>query len=107
MIKIELFDDKGAALGVGVDGFQSEDKMDQHLANLIRDRLGAQHILSIHPRFADYEGKRVLVIACDPGKSPAYVKDGKTEYFYIRTSGTTSELPTSQIHEFVKQRFGK
>ncbi len=100
-------DDKGAVLGVGVDGFPSEDKIDQHLANLIRDRLGAQHVLSIHPRFADYEGRRVLVITCDPGKSPAYVKDGKTEYFYVRTSGTTSELPASQIHDFIKQRFGK
>jgi hypothetical protein len=100
-------DDKGAVLGVGVDGFPSEDKMDQHLANLIRDRLGAPHVLFIHPRFADYEGKRVLVITCDPGKSPAYVRDGKTEYFYIRTSGTTSELPASQIHDFIKQRFGK
>ena len=100
-------DDKGAVLGVGVDGFPSEDKMDQHLANLIRDRLGAPHVLFIHPRFTDYEGKRVLVITCDAGKSPAYVKDGKTEYFYIRTSGTTSELPASQIHDFIKQRFGK
>jgi ATP-dependent Lon protease len=98
-------DDKGAPLGLEHDGFQNEDKMDQHLANLIRDRLGAHHTFCIHPRFGDYEGRRVLVVRCDPAKSPAYIKDGKAEYFYIRTSGTTSELPASKIHDYVKQRF--
>jgi Putative DNA-binding domain len=82
-------DDKGAPLGLENDGFQNEDKMDQHLANLIRDRLGPQHTLCLHSRFEDYEGKRILVVRCDPAKSPAYVKDGKTEYFYVRTGGTT------------------
>jgi predicted HTH transcriptional regulator len=99
-------DDKGTPLGLENDGFQNEDKMDQHLANLIRDRLGPQHTLCLHPRFEDYEGKRILVMRCDPAKSPAYVKDGKTEYFYVRTGGTTSELPASKIHDYVRQRFG-
>jgi hypothetical protein len=49
--------------------------------------------------------KRVLVVRCDPATSPAYLKDAKTEYFYIRVSGTTSELPASKIHDYVKQRF--
>ena len=99
-------DDKGVPLGLEPDGFQNDDKMDQHLANLIRDRLGAHHAFCLHPRFTDYEGKRVLVVRCDPAKSPAYLKDGKVEYFYIRTSGTTTELPASKIHDYVKQRFG-
>jgi ATP-dependent Lon protease len=98
-------DDKGAPLGLEKDGFQSEDKMDQHLANLIRDRLGPHHTFCLHPRFGDYEGKRVLVVRCDPAKSPVYLKDGKNEYFYIRVSGTTSELSASRIHDYVKQRF--
>jgi hypothetical protein len=99
-------DDKGTPLGLESDGFLNEDKMDQHLANLIRDRLGAHHTFCLHPRFTDYEGKRVLVVRCDPAKSPAYIKGGKAEYFYIRTSGTTTELPASKIHDYIKQRFG-
>jgi ATP-dependent Lon protease len=99
-------DDKGTPLGLDNDGFQNEDKMDQHLANLIRDRLGPQHMLCLHPQFEDYEGKRVLVVRCDASKSAAYLKDGRDEYFYIRTSGTTTELPASKIHDYVKQRFG-
>jgi hypothetical protein len=98
-------DDKGAPLGLENDVFQNQDKMDQHLANLIRDRLGAHHTFCLHPQFMDYEGKRVLVVKCDPAKSPAYLKEGKAEYFYIRTSGTTTELPASRIHDYIKQRF--
>ena len=98
-------DDKGVPLGLENDGFQTEDKMDQHLANLIRDRLGAHHGLCLHSCFVDYEGKRLLVVRCDLARTPAYLKDGKAEYFYVRTSGTTTELPASQIHDYLKQRF--
>ena len=100
-------DDKGTALGLDNDGFQTEDKMNQHLANLIRDRLGPHHAFCLHPQFVDYDGKRLLIVRCDPAKSPAYVKEGNAEYFYVRTGATTSEVPASQIHAFIKQRFGK
>ena len=102
-------DDKGAVLGVGVDGFPSEDKMDQHLANLIRDRLGAPHVLFIHPRFADYEGKRVLVVTCDPGKAPAYVKDGKTDvllYSHERNYVGTTRQSNSRLHQAAIWKIG-
>jgi hypothetical protein len=98
-------DDKRTALGLDNDGFQTEDKTNQHLANLIRDRLGPHHAFCLHPQFVDYDGKRLLIVRCDPAKSPAYVKEGNTEYFYVRTGATTSEVPTSQIHDFVEQRF--
>jgi predicted HTH transcriptional regulator len=99
-------DDRGTPLGLDADGFQSQDKMQQHLANLIRDRLGVHHNLYIDSRVAEYEGKRLLVVAAKPGKSPAYVKDGKAEYFYIRSGTTTAELPASKIHDYVQHRFG-
>ena len=98
-------DDKGTALGLDNDGFQTEDKINQHLANLIRDRLGPHHAFCLHPQFVDYAGKRLLIVRCDPAKSPAYVKEGNAEYFYVRTGATTSEVPASQIHAFVEQRF--
>jgi hypothetical protein len=98
-------DDRKQAIGIEKDSFSSEDKMDQHLVNLVRARIGAQHMLCIHPSFAELEGKRVLVIQCDPSKSPVYLKDGENERFYIRTSGTTTELRPSTVHEYIEQRF--
>jgi hypothetical protein len=100
-------DDNGKPLGLEHDGFATEDKMDQQLANLIRERLGAHHMLNIHPRFLDLQGKRVLMIRCEKGNAPAYLKDAKGESFFIRVSATTSELPTSQIHDYIKGRFGR
>jgi hypothetical protein len=63
------------------------------------------HAFCLHPQFVDYDGKRLLIIRCDPAKSPAYVKEGNAEYFYVRTGATTSDVPASQIHAFVEQRF--
>ena len=99
-------DDKGTPLGLEHDGFPTEDKLAQHLANLVRDRLGVHHNLFMESRIVDCEGKRLVVITCKPGKSAAYVKDGKSEYFYVRSGTTTVELPASKIHDYVKQRFG-
>jgi ATP-dependent Lon protease len=98
-------DDKGNPLGLDADGLQNDDKILQHLANLIRDRLGVHHSLSINSRVAEHEGKRLLLVTCKPSKSPAYVKDGKAEYFFIRSGTTTVELPASKIHDYVEHRF--
>ena len=53
--------DGSEALGIETDGFPNEDKMNLHLVNLIKDRLGAQHMLHIEPRFETFKEKRVLV----------------------------------------------
>jgi len=98
--------DDGEPVGIEADQFASEDKMYLHLVNLIKDRMGAAHMMYLHPRFDDYDGTRVLAVECLRGKSPVFVKDGKLERFYIRTGAATTELSASQTQEFVKQRFG-
>jgi hypothetical protein len=97
--------DNGEPVGIEADGFQNEDKMVLHLDNLVRSRLGAQFGMYVHPRFEDYQGQRVLAVECWPARSPVYVKDGNTEHFYIRAGASTSELPVSQVQEYIKQRF--
>lgn len=64
--------DDGSPVGVEADGFANEDKMALHLINLLKERLGGQHALYVHPRFDGYQGVRALVISCDPAKSPAF-----------------------------------
>jgi len=99
--------DDGSPLGIEVDQFPNEDKMSLHLVNLIKDHMGAQFMTFLHPRFEDYDEKRVFVVGCGKGKIPVYVRDGNVERFYIRTGPATTELPGSQIQGYVKQRFGK
>lgn len=97
--------DDGNPVGIEIDGFLNEDKMALHLVNLLRDRMGPQHMMYIHPRFDDYQRVRVMVVDCRPGKSPVFVKDGQQERFYVRTGASSTELSPSQTQSFVRQRF--
>src|SRR5262249_41120150 len=75
--------DDGQPVGIDVDGFQTEDKMNLHLVNLIKDRIGPSSLIYIHPRFEDYHDARVMVLDCQPSNVPIFVKDGASERFYI------------------------
>ncbi|MGL4962467.1 MAG: RNA-binding domain-containing protein [Inquilinus sp.] len=98
--------DDGSPVGVEADGFPSEDKMALHLVNLLKDRLGGQHALHVHPRFDDYDGVRTLIVSCGAAKSPVFVKDGPAaERFFVRYGPSTQELAGGQAQEYIKQRF--
>jgi len=97
--------DDGETVGVQVDRFTNEDRMNLHLVNLLKDRIGAQHSMYIHPRFEDRDEARVLAVECSPSNSPAFVKDGDGERFYTRTGAATTELSASQTQQYIAQRF--
>jgi hypothetical protein len=97
--------DDGTPLGLAKDGFENEDKMSLHLANLLRDRIGTQHALYVQPRFEDLDAERVMVVECAAAKAPVFVKDGSTERFYVRNGVATMELSPSQQTQFIKARF--
>jgi hypothetical protein len=97
--------DDGTPVGLGPDGFPNEDKMSLHLINLLKERLGGQHALNIHPHFDDYGSARALTVACKPAKAPVFVKDGAIERFFVRYGPSTQELTGNQAQEFIKQRF--
>ncbi len=97
--------DDTSPVGIEVDKFLDEDKMYLHLVNLVKSRLGAAHMMYLHPRFDDYNGNRVLIVECMPGKFPVFTKDGNLERFYVRMGAATAELTGSQAQEFISQRF--
>jgi len=98
--------DDGVPVGIVEDGFESEDKMYLHLINLLNARIGPKHMMYIQVRFDDYKNHRVMVVDCQAAGSPVFLKDGATERFYVRTGASTTELTPSQIHDYVRQRFG-
>jgi len=98
-------DDKGNALGTGGDQFESEDKMQLHLVNLLKANIGPVCLHYVDPRFEDYKGTRVLVVECQPGRSPAYLTEGNKEHFYVRTGCSTTELDMSEAQRFISERF--
>jgi hypothetical protein len=99
--------DDGTPVGLNDDRFESDDKMRLHLENLIKDRMGPQFMMYVHPRFEEYKDTRVLAVECWPSDGPNYVKESNAEKFFIRTGASTSELTPSQTVEYVKRRFKK
>lgn len=100
--------DQGELLGLELDHFPNEDKMMLHLTNLIKDRMGIQNMRFIRLSVESVFDKRVLRVDCQRAVTPVYLKkvDGQSsELFYIRTGPATNELPTSQIHDYIKNHF--
>ena len=98
--------DDGNPVGIDADRFASEDKMSQHLANLVNSRIGAKAWASLHANFEDYSGVRVLTVRCEASQSPAYAKEGDSQAFYVRAGTSTVALPLDQIADYIKERFG-
>lgn len=98
--------DDGSPVGIQVDEFANEDKMNLHLVNIVKTRMGIQAMTSLYVRFDDHDDSRVMVVKCRKAPTPVFLKDGDMERFYIRTGPSTTELSASQTQEYIKQRFG-
>jgi hypothetical protein len=97
--------DDGSPVGIQADSFENEDRMSQHLLNIVKSRMGVTVMTNMHARFDDHEDNRVMVIRCGKSPTPVFVKDEDRERFYIRTGPATTELSASQTQEYLKQRF--
>ncbi|MBA2671749.1 MAG: DUF262 domain-containing protein [Gemmatimonadetes bacterium] len=98
--------DDGEVLGLEADGFPDEDKLALHLVNLIGDRIGQIFLPYVHPHYEHNSGKRVLLVRCERGPRPAFVKDAQLQRFFVRGGNATTELVGPSITDYVKQRFG-
>lgn len=98
--------DDGEILGLDADGFPNEDKFQLHLVNLLTERVGAVFLPYVHPHFEEQEGKRVLVVRCEHGPKPAFVKEGGQQRFFVRGGNSTAELHGDAVIDFVRKRFG-
>ncbi len=98
-------DDEGKPLGLEVDAFPDEDKAMLHLGNLIKSRLGAPSMLHLQIHFEDFQETRVLVVDCAPSGAPVFLKQDKSEEFFIRAGASTAALGPSEMSEYIGQRF--
>jgi len=96
---------EGEPVGIKIDRFANEDKMSLHLVNLVKNRISPQAMTFIHVHFEEYKGKRIMIVKCSKSPVAVYVKDGKTERFYLRTGPSTTELSASQTQDYIKLKF--
>jgi CRP-like cAMP-binding protein len=97
--------DEGVILGLEDDQFPSFDKLVLHLIYLVKMRISPLHMDFIHFDLLELEGKNVLRVDCEAATTPAYVRDGSQEYFFIRTGPSTTNLKISQVYDYIAKRF--
>lgn len=101
---IGVNDDK-EPIGIEKDQFKNEDKMDLHLGNLIKSRIGKEFIINLNFRFENFKDKRIYVIEVKPSRNPVFLKTKKDEEFFIRFSGSTELLSPKEMLSYTKKRF--
>jgi hypothetical protein len=84
-----------------VDGFT------QHLANLIRNRLGDVIFDHISITIVPYQQKMICRIDVEQQEEPAFITHGNQEEFYIRTVNMSISLPVMQAYSYIERRKNK
>ena len=105
---------KGGTLLIGVDDAGQILGLKQDYASMDggnRDKFGVAYTgsgLSFH--FYDVDGADVCKVAIAPASQPLIIKvfdknGQQSERIYIRNGNASHELPVSEMHDYIKQRF--
>lgn len=97
--------DEKKIIGIGQDRFESSDKMILHLTRLVKERISPIHIEFLKFEIEPIENEHLLRIDCEAATSPAYLKEGSEEVFYVRTGPSTTNLKVSKVYDYVRRRF--
>lgn len=108
-------DDEGSVLGLERDylslGDVDRDKFQLHLRNLLNQQFGTVVATSkIDIMFHEVEEKEVCQIDVASAKEPLILKlrdkNGQLiEKFYVRSGNSSQEIPLSELHAYMKERF--
>lgn len=108
-------DDSGQILGLERDYASMEggdrDKFELHLQNLLKQSFGVSFASSrIKVKFPSIEGHDVCQIEILPANQLVTLKmtdkNGQVvERIFVRTGNASQELPVSEVHDYVKERF--
>ena len=105
--------DDGEIIGVDIESFDNPDKMNLHISNLLSSQIGDEFIPFIRFRQLNYGKKengndRIVVrFTCEPTSSPAFLKDGKEEIFFVRSGPSSVELTGMDLIKYAENRSKK
>lgn len=97
--------DNGDICGLERDNFMNNDKLNLHLVNLIKTRIGKNYISLIEFEVIKIKNKEILKIRCAKSNKPVFLKEDEKEKFYIRLGPGNTELSGSSLIEYIKKRF--
>ena len=101
-------DNNGKILGIEQDKFESTDKFNLHLTNLIKEKIGKKYMHLIKIQDILIEDKTIFCIICEKSKKPVFLKlASNEEEFYIRNGASSIQTRGSELVEYIKEKFGE
>jgi len=73
--------DEGEVIGIEKDNFQTNDKLNLHFTNLLKNTIGNQYLPLINFELVKIDGKHVLRIDCKKSDRPVFLKVDEEEFF--------------------------
>lgn len=100
--------DDGTIRGIDLDGFDNRDKLNLHFTNMISSSIGNEFLPYIHFNLVDFsEDVAVMRATCTRSKKPVFLKEGKSEQFYVRSGPSSVELTGMNMINYVRNRSQK
>jgi predicted HTH transcriptional regulator len=97
--------DDGTIVGIDESKFESRDRVNLHLTNLLATHIGNEFLPFITFRLSDYQGKGIMRVVCRKSDSPVFLKEGKQETFFVRSGSSSIELHGMDTLNYVDNRF--
>ena len=101
-------DDNGEVVGIEKDlsSFNgSKDGFLKKLSEIINKHLGPESNFLVTVSFFMKDQKNVCVLKVDMSNRPVYLKDDKSNKFYIRTQNSSMELTGIEMDQYKEERF--
>lgn len=98
--------DDGAMIGADESSFESRDKMMLHLNNIIKSQIGGEFLPYITCRAFDLGDKTLIKIDCTRSESPVFLREGRTETFFVRSGPSTIDLHGTDMLAYANHNFG-
>jgi len=101
--------DDGEILGLEADYHTLRDKnrdgFERFIMGLVKNQLGGDLCLHLHPIFHEVQGKEVCRVVIEAARRPVYLRRGNAAHFYVRTGNATRELDVEEAVEHIAVRF--
>ncbi|MBO5669365.1 MAG: ATP-binding protein, partial [Candidatus Methanomethylophilaceae archaeon] len=75
--------DDGEILGIDEKSFDNRDKMNLHMTNLLSSQIGDDFLPYIRFKLVEFDEKAVMRVTCKRSHTPVFLKDNKTEIYYV------------------------
>jgi hypothetical protein len=94
--------DNGVVAGFDEDNFGNEDRALLHFNNLVNQHIGAEFARYVDTLAIKVQDKCVIRAFCTPAPTPAILKNGQDEEFYVRSGPASRQLSLSQFYEWLQ-----